>query len=288
MFHKPKPTPAPGTDPSATTDWHAVDWRSYDDVAGWYAKHVADRHAPAASDLMSLLEPPPGGRVLDVGTGTGIALQPAAAAVGERGLVVGLDPSLGMLLQAKSAGVPGSLVGGEAIDLPFPDESFDRVLANFVVSHFARPENALFDMVRVLRSRGRMGVSAWGGAEDEFSRTWREIGESFVGKDLYRDAVVRGLPSEARFSDPKRLEEAVGGAGLRNVRVEHRDYRFEMTIEEYLAGQDTRMVARALRRIMGDAIWTRFTEQVADEFRSRFRDPIGDTRDVYFGLGTKP
>lgn len=287
MFRRRRSEPETGPDRSAPGDWDAVDWRSYDHVADWYAKHAAERHSPAARDLVTFLELRTAERVLDVGTGTGIALAAAAEAVEDEGLVVGLDPSLGMLLRGRAAAVPGPLVAGEAIALPFHDESFDAVLANFVLSHFTRHETALFDMVRVLRPTGRLGVSAWGGVEDEFGRTWREIAESFVGKDLYRDAVERGLPSEALFSDPKRLEEALGRARLRHVRVEHRGYRFEMTIDEYLAGQDSRMVARALHRIMGEAIWSRFTDRVAEEFRSRFHDPIGDTRDVYFGVGTK-
>ncbi|MGH2740723.1 MAG: class I SAM-dependent methyltransferase, partial [Actinomycetota bacterium] len=285
MFHRPKSSPE--TEHAAPA-FHAVDWRSYDHVAEDYARLVARRHAAPAADLLTLVAPPPGGRVLDIGTGTGIALTPAAGAVGEGGVVVGLDPSREMLRQARLARVPGSLVGGEAIDLPFRDETFDAAVGNFVLSHFTKHETALHDMVRVLRRGGRLGLTAWVVAEDEFGRVWREQAEAVVGKDLYQDAVARALPSERRVSDPDRMTEALRGAGLRDVDIQRRDYRFEMTVDEYLAAQKVRLGARALHRIMGDAVWERFREQVSEEFHRRFRDPIGDTQEVLFGIGTKP
>lgn len=285
MFHKPKPLPE--TEEAASA-FHAVDWRSYDHVAEDYARLVAKRHAAPAADLLAFVSPPSGGRVLDVGTGTGIALVPSAEAVGTAGLVVGLDPAIGMLHQAKLAHAPGFLVAGEAIDLPFRDETFDVVVGNFVLSHFAKHQTALHDMARVLRRGGRLGLTAWVTTEDEFGRVWREQAEAVVGKDLYQDALARALPSERQFSDPDRITDTLRDTGLRDVDVQRRDYRFQMTIEEYLSAQKTRLGARALHRIMGDTVWERFREQVAEEFRNRFRDPIGDTQEVLFGVGSKP
>ncbi|HCP62483.1 MAG TPA: hypothetical protein DIU14_08460, partial [Actinobacteria bacterium] len=48
----------------------------------------------------------------------------------------------------------------EAIDLPFRAATFDVVLSLFVLSHLHRLDTALFDMLRVLRSGGRAGVTA--------------------------------------------------------------------------------------------------------------------------------
>lgn len=284
MLRKPKPSNERDEAPA----FHAVDWRSYDHVAEEYARLVAHRHAAPAADLISLVAPAQGARVLDVGTGTGIALMPAREVIGPDGFLVGLDPSTGMLRQAQAAPAHPPLVAGEAIDLPFRDETFDAVVGNFVLSHFSKHETALHDMVRVLRRGGRLGLTAWVTTEDEFGRVWRERAEAVVGKDLYQDALARALPSERQFSDPDRIIDALRDAGLRDVEVETRHYRFEMTIAQYLEAQKTRLGARALHRIMGDAVWERFGEQVAEEFRSRFRDPIGDSQEVRFGLGMKP
>ncbi len=288
MFRRRKPTPVqPVPQQRTPSGWHQEDWQSYDHVAETYERVNAPRFSVPARDLVALAGVEPGHRVLDVGTGTGVAAAAAAEATGGEGLIVGLDPAPKMLgfARAKEAGIRWLV--GEALDLPFVDGSFDRVLGNFVVSHFTRYETALFDMFRVLRPGGLLALSNWGAVEDEFGRTWRSVAESLVGKDLYRDAVRRGLPWQEHFSGPDRFADALHRAGLRQVRVEHREYRFEMTQESYLEGQETRMVARSLRRVMGDAIWERFRVQVRDDFRRRFADPIGDTRDVWFGLGRK-
>jgi ubiquinone/menaquinone biosynthesis C-methylase UbiE len=181
-----------------------------------------------------------------------------------------------------------SYVVGEALDLPFRDGSFDVVMANFVVSHFNRYETALFDMVRVLRSGARLALSNWEAGEDEFTRVWRETAEAIIGPELYRDATKRALPWQEVFSRPDEVEDILWDHGLRRLRVERRRYRFEVSLDEYLEGQEIRMIGRSLHRIMGGAIWERFRERVRDEFRSRFSDPIGDSREVWFAAATKP
>jgi ubiquinone/menaquinone biosynthesis C-methylase UbiE len=275
-----------GSGNTATTPLRR-DWRSFDHVADTYDRVRTAFHALPAADLVALLDPPRSGRVLDVGTGTGAAGAAAAATVGPEGLVVGLDPSLEMLRRARERGLR-PLVAGEAVDLPFVNSSFDAVLANFVIFFFTKYETALFDMFRVLRPGGKMGVTTWGRSEDEFHRTWREVAESFVGKDLLKDAVRRAAPWEERFSDPRHLKETLWETGLRHVTVLRRDYRFTWSIDDYLAGRETSAAGRFIRDMLGQSSLERFRSRVAEEFRARFPDPIGDTSEVLLAVGTKP
>jgi SAM-dependent methyltransferase len=207
--------------------------------------------------------------------------------VGPDGVVVGLDPSLEMLRHARERGL-WPLLAGEAVDLPFRDGSFDAVVANFVIFFFTKYETGLFDMFRVLRPGGRMGVTTWGGAEDEFRRTWREVAESFVGKDLLKDAIRRAAPWEERFSDPRQLQATLWETGLRHINIVRRDYRFTWSIEDYLAGRETTAAGRFLRDMLGSAALERFRARIAEEFKTRFSDPIGDTSEVLLAVGTKP
>jgi ubiquinone/menaquinone biosynthesis C-methylase UbiE len=262
------------------------DWRSYDTVAEVYDRVRVPLHEPPARDLVSAVGPSAGDRVLDLGTGTGVAAVAAAEAVGPTGLVTGADPSLGMLRLARDRGV--SVVAAQAIDLPFRDGTFDAVLANFVIFFFRRYETALFDMLRVLRAGGRLGVTTWGPADDEFRRTWRVVAESFTGRELLRDALRKAAPWEEHFSDPERLADALRQTGLRSVDVQRRQYRATISIEDYLAGRETSAHGRFLRQTLGPTLWDRFRGRVEEEFRGRFPDPIGDTEDVLIGVGTKP
>ncbi|HSL66758.1 MAG TPA: methyltransferase domain-containing protein [Actinomycetota bacterium] len=264
------------------------DWRSYDSVASLYDRVRAPMHEPPARDLVAAIGIPPGARVLDVGTGPGVAAVAAREAAGPDGLVVGVDPSFEMLRLAAARRF-GFVVAAAAIDLPFRDASFDAVVASFVLFFFTRYETAMFDMLRVLRPGGRFGATTWGGGpEDEFRRVWRETAETFVGKDLMRSAAVKAVPWEERFSDPRRLEEALRDAGLRSTRVEHHEYRFTLSQADWLAGRETSAVGRFLRNSLGERLWDVFDERVRSEFHQRFPDPVGDTSDVLIAVGTKP
>jgi len=263
------------------------DWRSFDEVAETYDRVRTPVHEPPARDLVAAVAPPAAGRVLDVGTGTGVAAAAAIEAVGSDGVVVGIDPSAAMLRLAQSKGVT-RVAAAEAIDLPFRDGAFDAVVASFVIFFFTRYETALFDMIRVLRPGGLLGVTTWGSRDDMFNRAWRGVAESFATKDMLDDAAQKAVPWEDHFSDPNRLEESLRRAGLRAVQVERRQYRSEMTIDDYLAGRETSALGRFLRRLLGEALWSRFREQLAEEFRRQFGDPIGDTNEVLLAIGTKP
>ncbi len=105
--------------------------------------------------------PGPRGRVLDVATGTAdLALDLARRP--ERPLVVGLDLVPAMLGPArkKVARVRArvELVCGDAIGLPFPDQSFDAVTIAFGIRNIPHRHQALAEMLRVLVPGGRLYV----------------------------------------------------------------------------------------------------------------------------------
>ena len=100
--------------------------------------------------------------VLDVGTGTGSAAIPAALRGGE---VTGLDISSDMLdgarRRAAEAGVEVEWVEGDAEALPYPDDSFDRVLTAFGTTLADNPDVAANEMVRVCRPGGEIVMANW-------------------------------------------------------------------------------------------------------------------------------
>lgn len=91
-------------------------------------------------------------RVLDVGTGDG---QLARLAAGLGATCVGVDPTMAQVVVAhERAGGPAYL-RAEAALLPFPDRSFDIVLACLVFEHISAVDEAIAEVGRVLEPGGR-------------------------------------------------------------------------------------------------------------------------------------
>jgi ubiquinone/menaquinone biosynthesis C-methylase UbiE len=262
-------------------------WRSYDDVAEIYERIHAPRMAEPARDLVAALALRPGELVLDVGTGTGLAAEAAGRSVGSSGLVVGVDVSVGMLGVARAARPSLRLLAAEAIDLPFRDGTFDALTASFVLHHFTRYETALFDMLRVLRPGGRMAATAWGVAEDELERIWREQVEALVGVRMLQDVRRQTAPWWDRFADPVALKGTLYDAGLRRIEIVEREYRFRYTIDEYVAGIATRASGRFIRDMLGEDAFRRFLDRARAAYAERFVDPLTDLRDVLVAVGVK-
>jgi len=113
----------------------------------------------------------PGGRVLEIGCGTGNLailakrLYPAAE-------VVGIDPDPKALARARGKAVrneaPVQFDSGFCEELPYPDGSFDRVLSAFMFHHLQpdAKKPALLEIRRVLRSPGSLHLVDFAGGND--------------------------------------------------------------------------------------------------------------------------
>jgi SAM-dependent methyltransferase len=67
--------------------------------------------------------------------------------------------SAGVTGSAGATGSAGGVVNGDALHLPFPDDTFDRVIASEVLEHIWDDSGAIAELVRVLRPGGRMAVT---------------------------------------------------------------------------------------------------------------------------------
>jgi ubiquinone/menaquinone biosynthesis C-methylase UbiE len=114
------------------------------------------------------------GDVLEIGAGTGRNLP----LYGRAALVVALEPDAGMLGRAReaagSAPVPVELVDGRAEALPFPDRSFDTVVASYVLCTVSDPDQALSEVRRVLRPRGTLRFYEHVRARDPRLARWQD------------------------------------------------------------------------------------------------------------------
>ena len=114
-----------------------------------------------------------GGRVLEVGVGTGISLPDYARTT----RLYGVDISEPMLRKAHERVSELALTNVEglavmdAADLSFPDASFDVVVAQYVITTVPDPEAALDEFARVLKPGGEIVLMSRVGAEDGLRRT---------------------------------------------------------------------------------------------------------------------
>jgi demethylmenaquinone methyltransferase/2-methoxy-6-polyprenyl-1,4-benzoquinol methylase len=159
-----------------------------------------------------------GDEVLDACCGTGdLAIE--CARLGGR--VTGLDFSEPMLERARRKAPDLEWIPGDALALPFADESFDAAAVGFGIRNLADLEAGLRELVRVLRPGGRLAVleiTRPRGLLRPFFRLWFDVLIPAAGKVLPGGAAYTYLPASVRrFPGPEDLARALEGAGFAAV-----------------------------------------------------------------------
>ncbi len=152
------------------------------------------------------------GRVLELGIGTGKNLHHAPRTGALQ--LVAIDPSSAMLERARrrasDLGVAIELVQAAAQDLPFPEATFDAVIASFVLCSVAEPVAGLREAYRVLKPGGSMRV-----LEHQRPAT-AALAPLF---DLVNPIVVRVAGANIN----RETEQNIARAGFQVTRSEHID-----------------------------------------------------------------
>ena len=114
---------------------------------------------PGRVAAIDLLEIQPGNRVLEVGVGTGLNLPLYSRDCN----VMGIDISKEMLRKAEERVLTLGMVNTKLMvmdgsKLAFPDDSFDRVIATYVISAVPDPVKTLLEMRRVCKPSGHLVI----------------------------------------------------------------------------------------------------------------------------------
>jgi demethylmenaquinone methyltransferase/2-methoxy-6-polyprenyl-1,4-benzoquinol methylase len=172
----------------------------------------------------------PGARALDVACGTGDLSLALVAAT--RAHVTGVDFCRAMLEHAARKASDGDaarcvFIEGDALRLPFEDETFDAASIAFGLRNLSSVERGLSELLRVLKPGGRAcilefskpvvpGFSAL--FQFYFAHVLPRIGGIISGSS----AAYEYLPaSVSRFPDQKRLAEMMREAGFFEVEYEN-------------------------------------------------------------------
>jgi len=199
----------------------------FDRIAGFYdvmnsvmTAGLHHRWRERAADLARLR---PGDRALDVATGTGDLAVELARRVAPGGEVIGSDFSQGMLERARTKAPELTWEWGNALELPYPDDSFDAATVGFGARNFSDLDRGLREMARVVRPGGRVVVLEITTPQrpplSTFFRVWFDRIVPLLGRLTGESLAYSYLPSSVRrFPAPEGLAAAMERAGLRDIR----------------------------------------------------------------------
>jgi SAM-dependent methyltransferase len=164
-----------------------------------------------AAEFLSWLAPPPGGRWLDVGCGTG-ALTAAILAQSAPAGVLGVDPSDGFLAYARAnvADERARFEAGDAERLPVADGAVDVAVSGLVLNFVPDPGAAVAEAARTVRDGGLVGAYVWDYADG------MEVLRRFWDAACALDPAAEPLHEGRRFATfrPAWLEGLFQAAGL--------------------------------------------------------------------------
>jgi demethylmenaquinone methyltransferase/2-methoxy-6-polyprenyl-1,4-benzoquinol methylase len=199
----------------------------FDRIAGVYdlmnsvmTAGLHHRWRARAADLAAL---EPGDRALDVATGTGDLAVELAQRVGPSGEVVGSDFSEKMLELERAKAPELRFEHGNALALPYDDDSFDAATVGFGARNFSDLPQGLREMTRVVRPGGRVVILEITTPErpplSSFFRLWFDRVVPLMGKFAGDSDAYTYLPSSVRrFPNARGLAAAMSAVGLIDVR----------------------------------------------------------------------
>ena len=179
--------------------------------------------------MMDWLAPRPGQRLLDVAGGTGDISFRFLKRAG-RGHATVLDLTEPMLVEgrkraeAEALGESLDWVVGDAMALPFADNTFDVYTVSFGIRNVTRPEVALAEAYRVLKPGGRLMVLEFSHIPNDMMQKAYDLysfnviprmGQMIAGD---RDSYQYLVESIRRFPDQESFLGMVRGAGFENAK----------------------------------------------------------------------
>jgi SAM-dependent methyltransferase len=205
----------------------AVSADSYDRYMGRYSRVLA----PLLAEFARVQ---PGQVVLDVGCGPGALTAELARRIGAEH-VAAVDPSPEFVLACATRVAGADVRDAPAEKVPWPDDSFDAVLSQLVVSFLRDASAGVREMRRVVRDGGSVTACTWDyGGEMQMLRTFWDAAL----------ALDPGAPDEAKvmnYIDPGALRELWLRSNLRDIETAaltvHAQYAaFEDYWEPFLTG----------------------------------------------------
>ena len=169
-----------------------------------------------ADEVVTRLAPRPGLRWLDVGCGTGAASEAVMVRATPSSLI-GVDPSAAFVAAAASRldDQRATFVTGDAMDLPVPDSSVDRVICGLALNFVPDPVGAGREMSRALVAEGLATAYVWDYSDE--MQMLRYFWDAAVAEDP--QAISQDEGATFPLCRPESLHRCFVDSGFAEVKV---------------------------------------------------------------------
>jgi len=206
--------------------------QAFDDNAATYDRVGPAIYEPFGTRLVDWLSLKPGATMLDIATGAGAVVLPAARLLGSEGHAIGIDLSDGLLRQAEASARAEGLTNVElrkmdAEHLEFDDQAFDFITCAFSLQFFANMEAALHEMHRVCKPGGWVGLSVFDRTPPPFDPLFPTAMQQFAE---YQGKLC--IPPHGMSFAPEELEGFLKPHGWQSIEMHTEQVAFIYTSEE--------------------------------------------------------
>jgi ubiquinone/menaquinone biosynthesis C-methylase UbiE len=205
------------------------EWR---ESAPYWEKHadtIKEMFAPITSALIEQAGIGDGIFALDVAGGTGEPSLTMAEAIGATGTIICTDAVFEMIASARRAAIASLLTRIEfcqclADSLPFAPDSFDALVCRLGAMFFPDTGEALREMMRVLKPRGRVSFAVWDSREfNPFFRIVTDIMSRYIESPPDDE----DAPGAFRFAGRGKLARLLEEAGAIHISESPLSFRIQ-------------------------------------------------------------
>ncbi len=233
------------------TATHTQQWQSTEAAESWQqeARQRQLLMEEATQRLLDVAALKPGDHVLDIAAGTGDQSLLAAQRVGSKGTVLATDISEAMLKVAENVVQQAGLTNittrvMDAEHLHLEDHAFDAVICRQGLMFVPHLQQALAEILRVLKPGGKLAAQVWSTPEHN-----PLISLPLTISAKYTGTAPFSTPGPFALADPAIFKQALDQAGFREVSIQAVPLHFQAASVEAFLQTRRRMLADTMKRL---------------------------------------